>query len=623
AFGFLESLMKLAESEAEGTYSSMEYIKFLLHPYVKNIRLGTRSDITRIIMHTIEEYLAECGIVHVSLESLEQDDALLASIHKRTARVDETITREHIREHIEEIHLNTLKKFKTFPTIGECARSAREIFLYIFTRSTAYLHPYFRPYVERLTDALDSVASSLLAEQRFTEQAGYFSFLRHFLATESVPFSGTPLKGVQVLGLLETRNLSFDTLYMLDVNDDIVPGKPEADLLLPQQVRARLGLETYRDREKLVEYYFNLAVANANTVYFFYTSSASGKQEKSRFVEKLLWQMQQRDCTISAEPYERIAKYRVHLANAHPQEIPKTGEMVRWMKQQLQLSATALDTYTTCQIKFYYRHVFHLDVKDEVSDANDASVVGKIVHKALFEYFEPYTGKTLAKEMLTQERLQEVVDSCFTNQFGANATGMNMLFKEQVAEHLWKFLERYQIPLVEREQITIMALERSLQVEKWGVTLKGTIDRIEMRGTHVHILDYKTTSDEKALCIRLDRLIPDDSSTWQDAIQSFQLPMYMLLYNEMTDRGTEHITPAYLFLGRTTIDGEIEGGIGNEHESAGTVYRAIEKVIFNMIQEILDPNHAFLPASHIEKQCPACPYHVMCGTQWTGVHRKF
>ncbi len=616
AYGFLVNLMDLVGSEVEGTYSSSEYMKFLLHPYAKNIKMGTRSDITRIVVHTIEEYIAERGIMRVRLDSIVSDDALFERMKKIVSRVDEHITIEKLREHVTAIHAKTIIRFTGFTSVRDCAEKASEILEYIFENSTARLHPYFRPYVERLIDALESTSQSLLAGKYFTEPAGYFSFLRHLLAVESVPFSGTPLKGVQALGLLETRNLSFDTLYMLDMNDEIVPGKPDADLLLPQHVRNNLGLETYRERELLIEYYFSLAVSGAKEVFFFYSRSGSGKNERSRFIEKLLWQVQQRDSTISTEDYELPVKYQVQLANERPEAIQKTKEMIAWMHESLRISATTLDTYNACQLRFYYRSILRLDEKEEAKDEMDALIVGKVIHEILSEYFEPFIGVPLKKDMLTIERLQHVTDLCFHQQFGEMLTGTAALFKQKAFEHLKEFLEGYQIPLVEKEEVVILSLEKLFHVEKDGVNFIGRIDRVEMRGKKFYILDYKTGADDTYIRIRLDSLVSDDRSTWREAIRSFQLPMYMLMYNEMTQKGIENIIPAYLFLGKPELNDEIEVGMERDEDSSADVYKEVEPIMFKMIQEILDPAKEFVPTNEIEKECPGCAYKVICGTQW-------
>ncbi len=617
AFGFLNSLMELIGSAFHRKYSPRQYLKFILHPYTKNIRFGKRSDVTRILFHSLEEHVLEHrSKMLFALDELENDLEFFENTAKRFFADEQELTAEQLRDHLIAIHANTINKLNEFPSIGTFARRAMEVLSFIFEHSTANLHPYFRPYVERLIQSLETLSNSLLAEKHFEDPLAYFTLVRSFISSESVPFSGTPLKGLQTLGLLETRNLKFDTLYILDANDDALPGSRSEDMLLPQPVRKMLGLETVRDREQLIEYYFTLAVQSAKNVHLFYTETEAGGKEKSRFVEKLLWQYQQRDGNVDVKSYEQIAKYHVRLANEKPKPIAKSSEIIQHLKKEMRFSAHALDTYLHCGLKFYYQNVLRLHEREELSDDIDAAEIGTIVHEILTSYFKPFEGTVLQPGHFTYERLTSVLDEYFLQNFGNELTGNAFLLKRQAGLQLWQFLENYQLPLVSKEKITISGLEKPMNVEKNGYTFTGRIDRIELRGKQTYILDYKTGSDDKNIRINLAKLNLDDSTTWSDAIQSFQLPMYMLLYNELTRKGIENIKPAYLFLGKKEIDETIEIGLGDDEITDAEVYRAVEPIIFDIIEEIFDVKKNFAPTEDLEKNCPSCPYRTMCGTEW-------
>ncbi|MBI3194405.1 MAG: PD-(D/E)XK nuclease family protein [Ignavibacteriae bacterium] len=617
AYGFINSLMELLGSAFHGKFSAKSYLKFVLHPYTKNIRFGKRSDVTRILFHSLEEHLLEHRSKALfTLEQIENDAEFFEETLERLASIGEEISSEQLRQHLCTIHNHTIRKLNEFSSIGEFARSAIEVLTFIFEHSTANLHPYFRPYVERLIEALGGLSNSLLAEKRFEEPLAYFTLVRSLIASESVPFSGTPLKGLQTLGLLETRNLKFDTLYILDANDDVLPGSRSEDVLLPQPVRKLLGLETARDREQLIEYYFTLAIHSAKEVHLFYTETEAGGKEKSRFVEKVLWKLQQRDGKVDLKSYEQVAKYHVRLANKKPEPIKKTTEMLRHLHQRIQFSSHSLDTYLKCQLRFYYQNVLRLRERSEASEDVDNVEIGNIVHSVLTEYFKPFEGKPIPTEHLTQKRLLKTLDEYFKQNFGEELTGTTFLLKRQIGTQLWQFIENYQVPLASNGKIVISGLEKPMSVEKNGYTFTGRIDRVELRGEHTYILDYKTGKDDTYVSIKRNKLNPEDSSTWGEAIQSFQLPMYMLLYNELTGKGIEKITPAYLFLGKKDIDESIEVGLGDDEISDAEVYRAVEPIIFNIIEEIFDVKNDFTPTDDLEKQCPHCPYRTMCGTEW-------
>lgn len=616
-FGFLNNLMELVTGSFNGKFSTQAYLRFVLHPYTKNIRLGTRSDLTRILFHRIEEFLAERKAkLLLTLDELERDEALYEFILKGFRGLGEPISIEDLKGHLRMIHDRTIRQFLSFSSLGDFCRRGIDVLTFIFDHSTATLHPYFRPYAQQFVSFLDAIRSSLLREKRFEAPAAYFTFFRQYVTTESVPFPGTPLRGLQVLGLLETRNLQFDTLYVLDANDDILPSKPEEDLLLPQQVRTMLGLETNRERERLSRYYFNLAVESGRDVHLFYTETKAGKKEKSRFVQKLIWERERRARRLLAEELEQVVKYRVNLANPKPAAIPKTRPMIEHLRTWNRFSASQLDTYLACPLKFYYGAVLGLKEKTEPTEDVDQRDIGSLVHRILREFFGPLAGRVLKPEDLKGTDLEVVIDRCFAEAYGADLLGSVLFLRQQVRLQLGRFLERYQIPAAQSNRLIVRGLEQKIPVEKRGIQFTGSIDRVESRDGKLFILDYKTAKDDDYVKIQPSRIDPKDPESWREGIGSFQLPVYMLLYSEANHVPIENLTPAYVFLGRNEMSAEIEMGIGDAEMAPAGVYAAVEPVMFRMIDEILDPGVAFEPTDRLEDECLKCPYSAICATGW-------
>lgn len=622
-FGFLNNLMELASGSFNGKYSAHGYLQFALHPYTKNIRLGSRSDLTRILFHRIEEFLAERRAkLLLTLDELEQDDRLYDFILRGFEGLGEPMTKEVLRQHVRTIHDRTIRKFLSFSSLGDFAQKGIDVLTFIFDHSTASLHPYFRPYAQHFIDILDGIRSSLLREKRFDTTAAYFAFFRQYVTTQSVPFLGTPLKGLQVLGLLETRNLKFDTLYMLDANDDIVPSKPSEDLLLPQPVREKLGLETNQDRERLSQYYFNLAIENAREVHLFYTETETGGKEKSRFVQKLIWNKEREVRRPLARDLEQRIKYRINLANPKPGSVSKTRSVVEFLRTWNRFSATQLDAYLACPLRFYHSAVLGLKEKAEASEDVDQRDVGSLVHRILKEFFSSFTGQPLNPESIKPTDLDAAIDRCFIEEYGKGLLGPALFLRQQVQLQLRKFLERYQVPIAQSNHIVITGLEQKFTVESRGIRFTGSIDRVETRGGKPFILDYKTGKDDAYVKIQLAKIDPKDPDSWREAIGSFQLPLYMLLYSEASQQPIDVVTPTYVFLGKNDISMEIESGIGDNAHSAAEVYQAVEPVMFSMIEEILNLDVPFKPTDHLEEECPHCPYSAICGTRWAEGWRR-
>ena len=132
-----------------------------------------------------------------------------------------------------------------------------------------------------------------MKEIQFQEVASYFTLFKKYIMTSYTPFAGTPLRGVQVLGFLETRNLKFENVIFLDANESIIPDTTREDSFLPFKARQMLGLPTYLDREEIMFYMFDTLIRGAKASHLFYVEN--DEKEKSRFVERFLWERQKKE----------------------------------------------------------------------------------------------------------------------------------------------------------------------------------------------------------------------------------------------------------------------------------------------------------------------------------------
>ncbi|MDE3058718.1 MAG: PD-(D/E)XK nuclease family protein [Bacteroidota bacterium] len=609
-YGFLNSLMNVIETTEDGKYYAPSYIKFILHPYTKNIRLGKRADATRVLFHSIENYfIGRKSRMFFSLDELEHEPRIYAAVSK----IDDSFTREVMEAHLRSIHDVVLRSFTHFSSLEDCAAKSMGVLEYISNNSTANLHPLFKPFALQCIESLDKLRASLLHDRSFDETPSYFVFLRHYLSTVEVPFTGTPLRGVQVLGQLETRNLKFDRVFVLDVNDDVIPRSKHQDMLLPQQVRRALHVPGYHESEETSSYYFDTLLSGAKEVHLFFVEN--GQKERSRLIEKLLWEIQKEKKSTNDEELVRTIHYDVSLSNDVPKPIEKANEIVALLKD-FSFSATTLDTYLQCGLKFYYRYVLRLYEKEIVSGDIEQSDVGSVVHKVLAEFFRQWRGTVLTENKIRWENLEPVVDRCFAEQFGSDVAGAVYLLRGQVKKHMRQFLEEYQLPLLQREQIELIDVERKLEVEKSGVRFRGVLDRIERRDDRAIILDYKTGSRKSSLKIRFDKLDPANRETWESSIGSLQLPVYILMLSVQSPALFEKISASYVFLGNHLLDEECEEPLFDDEGRARELYQKIEEVIFRLVREIQDAAIPFRPARTLQDNCPSCPFTSICGTSW-------
>jgi hypothetical protein len=385
--GLFHRLHEVAATERHGRLSVEAYLRVLLHPYVKGFRLGMRTDASRVLIHAIEGRLAEMkGRAAVTLEEVESNGELITGALFRLPE-DAGITADALGRHLKELHDLFFRSWRGRRTVGAFAASVAELVQTLHDRTTASQHSHFRRFAETFERACRDLERSLLTGRSFPTDDLYFALLGRVLATSSVPFPGSPLHGLQVLGLLETRSLRFDSVTILDANDDVIPGRGGADALLPQKVRSALGMDTPQVREEIVEYYLTALMKGARSVRLF--AVTGGGKERSRIVERLIWDAQRRSGSLERGIETDAVRYRIALDQRRPTPVAKSQAIVDAIRRH-PFSATSLDAYLACPLKFYYGQVLRLREREEAGEELEASQLGLFVHRVLQLFFQEW-----------------------------------------------------------------------------------------------------------------------------------------------------------------------------------------------------------------------------------------
>jgi ATP-dependent helicase/nuclease subunit B len=609
-FGLLNNLTELMGSMQDDRLYVPHYLEFLLHPYIKNIYFDGRADLTRFLFHTVEAALTEKKTrKHLSLAEIEGDATLWTHIRQRVVAAEKTLTVKAVMDHLKSVHDQTIRKMLSCENVGDFAGRLREIIEYVYRSSTARLHPYFYPYAESFVSQLDLVSRSLLKDIRFEERASYFRLVKRVLATAYVPFAGTPLKGVQVLGFLETRNIQFEKVFFLDLNEGVIPNTVKEDSILPFKVRQRLGLPTYLERERILAYAFDVLTRGAREVHLFYVEN--GEKERSRFVEKLVWEHQKKEGKKEGTPSLRAVQYAVNLRTKIPRPVRKSDEVARFLRERT-FSASSLDSYLSCPLQFYYESVLGLKERESVSEELEREEIGLFVHRVLADFFSAKQGRTLTEKDMDLRELEGLIRNRFAEQYGRDPSGEVYLLRRQMEVHLKDFMRDYQIPMIRAHRIEVTDLEKRLGIEAESFKLAARLDRIERRDGRRTIVDYKTSSSEAYLRINFQKLDRDNRETWSSAIGSLQLPFYRLLCGRVMKEDPEAIDCMFLLLGKAKIDGGIELPLFEDEAQSRERGADLEFIIFGLLREIVDPEHPFLPSRDFRKRCNKCTYTHIC-----------
>ncbi|MFR3489313.1 MAG: PD-(D/E)XK nuclease family protein [Alistipes ihumii] len=248
---------------------------------------------------------------------------------------------------------------------------------------------FFSVIVDRICRLENSLAGSGLE----VTTPVFASLLRKMLQDVRIPYEGEPLSGVQIMGILETRNLDFEHVLVLSVNDDTFPGnRAVSSSFIPYNLRYAYGLPTPQHHEGVYAYYFYRLLQRAETVHLAYCSRSTDKRtgEPSRYVYQLEYESPHR-------PLRRAIRLGVNLTKTEPVSASKTGRTARILEEYLDgggrsLSPTAFYQYVECPLRFYFRHVAGLKPVEEIAEEIDLPMFGTILHRAMELLYMPLLG---------------------------------------------------------------------------------------------------------------------------------------------------------------------------------------------------------------------------------------
>lgn len=339
-------------------------------------------------------------------------------------------------------------------------------------------------------------------EIRFTSET-YIRILEKMLRVQSVPFSGEPLSGIQIMGILETRALDFKNLIMISVNEGVLPAISSGSSFIPFSLREAFGLPSINHQESVFAYHFFRLLQRATHVTFTYNSNAEGLRngEMSRFLTRMKYDEQKKPDFLNLN-------FNIRSHSSIPDVLERTPEHVRLLNSQFSgkriLSPTAINSWLTCRMKFYYRYVNNIKEPERISEEIDPAMFGTILHEVMRSLYEEYTGKVLSvdqiKELYDQElirqRIKKAIDTVFKDGDDSMVTGNELIIRDVLLNYVQRILRADQ----SFAPVTILNLESRIDFmvdviqdgNNIHVRTGGIADRIDSTNGQVRIVDYKT-----------------------------------------------------------------------------------------------------------------------------------
>lgn len=331
-----------------------------------------------------------------------------------------------------------------------------------------------------------------------------FSIYKQVIDQAQVSFEGEPLKGLQIMGILESRVLDFENVIITSLNEGKLPGGKSNNSFIPYDVKLEKELPTYKERDAIFTYHFYRLLQRAKNIYLLYNTHSEGIDagEKSRFITQL---------EIEHLPNHNFKKVFYNAIKPdtiyQPIEVIKTQPILDRLEEIATgkgFSPSALTNYLRNPIQFYYQRILGVRENDEVEENVAANTLGTIIHEVLEKMYAPFEGKNIQIQVPDIDVMIQNIEAITLEKFievykeGEIKKGKNLIAFEVAKRNIYNFLIQEKQHIENGDELFILSLEKPHETIfehpnlPYPVKISGKVDRIELRNNSIRIIDYKT-----------------------------------------------------------------------------------------------------------------------------------
>jgi hypothetical protein len=339
-----------------------------------------------------------------------------------------------------------------------------------------------------------------------TSIEGLHGLYKQIIDLAEVSFEGEPLQGLQIMGVLESRVLDFETVIITSMNEGVFPAGKSQNSFIPLDVKRELGLPTFKEKDAIYTYHFYHLLQRAKNIYLLYNTESEGIDagEKSRFITQLEVEKQPNHI-LSHQIYNAILPEKAH----EPMVVRKSELVMERLREMAEngFSPSTLTTYIRNPMQFYFQRILRISETEEVEENIAINTLGTIIHATLEVLYKPYLNTFLSVSNV--ENMLKIADGEVFKQFktvykeGEISKGKNLLAFEVAKRNVYNFLQLEKRLLEQDDAVKVLFLEKNFEQVLQDVRLpfpikiKGNVDRIEMRNGKLRIIDYKTGKVEQ------------------------------------------------------------------------------------------------------------------------------
>ncbi len=602
-------LTALIQKRPDGQYPSGEYLSVMLHPFIKN--MASETGLRGLLSHIERSMTGEAGQGAIagrpliSIGQIEAEAAAWSSLPGKTPAGEACSA-------LEEIHRLFFLNLENARTIGEVAACLEEALETILLKTPARSYILSGAVFSSLLDALGSLKATLFSSEALSDDPAentqtLCDLTLRYIGGSVIPFDTHPIGELEVIGMLEARNISFDRVIILDVNEGVLPGPRQINPLVPLGVFETLGIPPPEFTESIYRYNFYRLAESAKEVHLVYCSAED--KPRSRYVEEILWEEEKRQGKLNVIPAGHTVLSVNLKRGSRPPVIEKTGAMIDAIMKR-GLSPSTVDTYARCPLLYYFTRLIGLEERRDFSEDIEATDRGGIIHGILLETFRPFLGSAITPEM--ENDVSSAMDKAFKRHFDERPLpGEPYLFKHMAAYKLGSFLKKHMEAL--NWPVVIGHLEErftaAFNAGDTPVTLSGRIDRVDHYAEtgRYAVIDYKTGTSGQYPARITQKTNFRDILSIHEHVPSFQLPLYIHIFSKQQGIPADMVDAKLILLGS---NGEESFFKAKEAAEKKSLYNAYMEGLETLISHMLDPDEPF--TAFDTDRCMDCPARDLC-----------
>ena len=492
---------------------------------------------------------------------------------------------------------------------------------------------FFQESVFRMYTLINRLSDLIAAGDLTINLTTFERLMAQLIQATNIPFHGEPAEGIQVMGVLETRNLDFDHLLVLSCNEGNMPKGVSDTSFIPHTLREAYGLTTVKHKVAIYAYHFHRLIQRASDVTLTYNNSTeiSHTGEMSRFMLQMMVE--------SGHPIQRYSMLCGQSMETHgPEVIEKNEQVMQALNQLEQLSPTAINRYLRCPLQFYYNILAGLK-EPEAEDAVDNRMFGNIFHRSaelIYTHLKEKNQRIQASDIhdlrTKGKRIEQFVDQAFNEElfnvsnkgYRPEYNGLQLINRRVIIDYLNRLLQideklaPFVIKSLEEKVSSTLTFETAQGSH--SLSIGGYIDRLDEivnpDGTHrIRVIDYKTGKPMNSTPVDVDDIFTDEKLSEKHKDYYLQTFLYasIVKHHPQLNPAQLPVSPALLFIQQTAGE-DYDPTLLLEKEKVldiGEYDAKFKENLQQLLSEIYNPSIPFAPTSEL-KRCTYCPYRQLC-----------